>query len=173
MAIKNNKNDVYEIQRYLRAIQLANNEEKLINPDGIYGSETVEVVMEYQIKHNIPATGRVDSLTWDSIYRDYLIADESLSVPEKVAFFPLGIAELKKGDTYDEIYVLQALLRAYDKQSQNPQTVELTGIFDENTENAVKEIQRVFDLPQTGRVDKFLWNKAVRFHNNRYFSEKS
>ena len=173
MAMQNNRNEVYEIQSYLRTIQLANNEERMINPDGIYGNETVEAVMEYQIRNNIPATGRVDSLTWDSIYRDYLIADEILSVPEKVAFFPLGIAEFKKGDEYDEIYVLQALIRAYDKRVENPQILEITGVFDENTENAVKEIQRAFNLPQTGRVNKTLWNKAVRFHNNRYFSEKS
>ncbi len=171
MAIQNNSNDVYEIQNYLRKIQLANNEENLINPDGIYGNETVEAVMEYQIRNNIPATGRVDSFTWENIYRDYLVADEILSVPEKVSFFPLGISEFKKGDNYDEIYVLQTLIKAYDKRFGNPQILEITGVFDENTENAVREIQKAFDLPQTGKVDKRLWNKVVRFHNNRYFAE--
>ncbi|MBE7012435.1 MAG: peptidoglycan-binding protein [Ruminococcaceae bacterium] len=170
--MQNNREDVYEIQNYLRAIQLANNESALLNPDGIYGSETVEAVIEYQIKNSIPATGRVDSFTWDSIYRDYNIAKENLSAPEKVSFFPLGVYELKKGDDYDEIYVLQALIRTYDKRLGNPQPLVITGVFDENTERAVKEIQRIFDLPQTGTVNKSLWNKMAKFHNDRYFSER-
>lgn len=171
MQKQNNRSDVYEIQNYLRRIQLANNEINLLNPDGIYGPETVEAVIAYQIKKNIPATGRVDSLTWEKIYEDFLIADERLSVPEKVSFFPLGIAEMKKGDAFDEIYVLQTLLRAFERWLENPNILEITGVYDDATEKSVKELQRVFGLEETGWVSKSLWNKAVRFHNNRYFSE--
>lgn len=169
--MQNNKKDVYEIQNYIRAIQRADNEENLINPDGIYGAETAEAVMSYQIKKKLPATGRVDTNTWENIYSDYIVAAEILSPAQKVSFFPNNLKALKKGDKRDEVYILQGILRYYQRRNGEKETVEFTGIFDDNTEQVVVEIQKAANVNQTGIVDKLFWNKIVKLHNNRFFSE--
>lgn len=168
---ENNRSDVYELQTYLRTIQLVNGATNLLNPDGIYGRETTEAVMSFQIANNIPATGRVDSRTWERIFEEYLIAEEKLGVAEGVRIFPLGIAEMKKGDSYDEIYVLQVLLRKNENRLNMPALVSLSGVFDDETEAAVKEIQRIFGVEQTGIVNKQDWNRLARYHNVKYLSE--
>ncbi len=169
--MENNRAEVYELQMYLRVIQLAGGLRPLINPDGIYGAETVEAVRSFQIANRIPATGRVDTKTWDRIYEEYLVAGEILGIPEEIRVFPLDIQALKKGDEYDEIYVLQFLLRKNDKRLNNPQTVQFSGIFDNDTERSVMEFQRIFGEEQTGVVDKMLWNKMARYHNVKYLNE--
>lgn len=171
MAKRNNREDVYELQLYLRLIQLADGKTNLLNPDGVYGRETTDAVMSFQIANNIPATGRVDTRTWKKIYEEYLKAEEKVALPQGIRIYPLDIDEMKKGDNYDEIYALQLLLRKNDIRFNKPEILEITGVFDEKTENAVKDFQRMFGLTQTGRVDKLLWNKFANFHNERYINE--
>ena len=169
--MENNRAEVYELQRYLRIIQLAYGLRPLINPDGIYGAETIEAVRRFQIANNIPATGRVDTLSWNRIYEEYLVAQEILDVARAIRAYPSGVTELKKGDESDEIYVLQFLLRKNDKRLKRPQTVSLNGVFDNETERAVKELQRVLGKEQTGIVDKRLWNELADYHNVKYLNE--
>ena len=38
------------------------------------------------------------------------------------------------------------------------QPLPVNNIFDLRTQNAVKEFQRIFELPQTGQVDETTWN---------------
>lgn len=165
------REEIYELQLYLRVIQLARGLRPLLNPDGIYGAETREAVRNFQTANNLPPTGEVDTQTWDRIYEEYLIAQEILGIPQGIRAFPLNISELKKGDTVDEIYVLQFLLRKNDRRLNNGGRVEFSGIFDDETERSVMDIQRLFGLEQTGIVDKFLWNKLAGYHNVKYLNE--
>ncbi|MBR2916627.1 MAG: peptidoglycan-binding protein [Clostridia bacterium] len=163
--------EIYELQLYLRTIQLARGLRPLINPDGIYGAETKEAVRNFQRANNLPATGEVDTPTWNRIYEEYLIAEEILGIPQEIRAFPINIGELKRGDEMDEIYVLQFLLRKNDKRLNNGGRVEFSGIFDDETERSVMEFQRIFGEAQTGVVDKFLWNKLSKYHNVKYLNE--
>ncbi len=165
------REEIYELQLYLRVIQLARGLRPLVNPDGIYGAETREAVRSFQTANNLPATGEVDTPTWDRIYAEYLIAQEILGIPEEIRAFPIGIRELKKGDRMDEIYVLQFLLRKNDRRLNKIGRVEFSGIFDDETEQSVMEFQRILGEEQTGIVDKMLWNKMARYHNVKYLNE--
>lgn len=162
---------IYELQYYLRTIQLAYGETNLINPDGVYGSETTEAVRQFQQQFNLPVTGIVDRATWDKIYEEYLKAEEILAPAERILLYPVGIKELKPGDTYDEIYILQVLLKKNEERHYGNSNIKITGVYDEATENAVKDLQRTFNLPQTGIIDKMLWNRFVRYHNIKYLNE--
>ena len=165
------REEIYELQLYLRVIGLARGLRPLINPDGIYGAETREAVRRFQNANNLPPTGEADNQTWDRIYEEYLIAQEILGIPEGIRAFPIDIRELKKGDRADEIYVLQFLLRKNDRRLNSGGRVEFSGIFDDATERSVMDVQRLFGLEQTGIVDKFLWNRLAGYHNVKYLNE--
>lgn len=165
------RNYIYELQFYLRTIQLAYGERNLINPDGIYGSETTEAVRRFQQQFNLPVTGMVDRATWDRIYEEYLKAEELLAPAERILLYPVSITELKVGDAYDEIYILQVLLKKNEERHYGNSNVQITGVYDEATENAVRDLQRTFNLPQTGIMDKLLWNRFVKYHNTKYLNE--
>ena len=165
------REEIYELQLYLRVIQLARGLRPLVNPDGIYGAETREAVRKFQTANNLSPTGEVDTQTWDRIYEEYLIAQEILEIPEEIRAFPIDIIELKKGDRMDEIYVLQFLLRKNDKRLNKAERVKFSGIFDDETERSVMDVQRLFGLEQTGKVDKFLWNRLASYHNIKYLNE--
>ncbi len=170
-SMKDTRSHIYEMQYYLRVIQIALGESNLLNPDGIYGEETTEAVKQFQQEFGLPVTGTADTATWDKIYQEYLKAQESLNVAKSVRIYPIGIREIKAGDEYEEIYVLQFLLRKNDMRQQGKSDVGYTGVYDEATENAVKELQRIFNLPQTGILTKPLWNKLANYHNTKYLNE--
>ena len=69
---------------------------------------------------------------------------------------------MKTGDSYDEVLLLQVMLKKLADRYKNLPEVLLTGVFDGETENSVKALQRVFGLPQTGRVDRKTWNRISR-----------
>lgn len=170
--MKNHRANVYEVQRFLRAIQIVSGKtSNLINPDGIYGSETTEAVRNFQKQHELPVTGEVDFATWTEIYEVYLIAEEIIDAANAVRGYPHGTSMLKLGDIFDEIFILQFLLRKYEERSGADQSVEMNGIFDKNTENAVKSVQKLFNLAESGTVDKALWNKLADYHNANYINE--
>jgi peptidoglycan hydrolase-like protein with peptidoglycan-binding domain len=58
-------------------------------------------------------------------------------------------------------YLLEALSVIYPIK-----TVEITGIYDENTKDAISEIQARYLLPVTGKTDKLTWNALVRLYDS-------
>ena len=69
---------------------------------------------------------------------------------------------LRRGSAGEEVVVLQTMI---NRISQNypaiPKIRPATGVFDENTEEAVKDFQRIFDLTPDGVVGKATWYKMV------------
>ena len=171
VSMQDTRTHIYEIQYYLRIIQMANGETTLLNPDGIYDSETTAAVKRFQERYGLPVTGNVDNATWDKIYQEYKKAEEKFSVAREIRIYPVGVKEIKPGDEYDEIYVLQVLLKKNDERHTGSSAVKISGVFDKETENAVKEIQRIFGLPQTGVVNMPLWNMLAKYHNVKYLNE--
>ena len=170
--MNNHRANVYELQKFLRTIKLVDQKTtNLINPDGIYGSETTDAVREFQKEHSLPITGEADFATWTRIYEEYLIALEMITAASAIRGYPSGVDVLKFGDIFDEIFILQFLLRKYEERTGSDKRVEMNGIFDENTENAVKDIQGLLNLSKSGTVDKALWNRLALYHNAHYINE--
>ena len=69
---------------------------------------------------------------------------------------------LRQGSVGQEVVILQTML---NRISQNypaiPKIRPVIGAFDENTEEAVKEFQRIFNLTPDGIVGKATWYKMV------------
>lgn len=157
------------LQRYLRQLAYFDPEIPLPPVDGIAGSDTTEAIRAYQIGRGLPATGIADLETWEAIYADYLISLEEKAPPAGFSPFPdLGRGySLSLGEQGFAVaavqYMLEELSAFYPIEA-----VELTGVYDEATRDAVSELQARYLLPVTGETDKLTWNALVRLYNSAH-----
>ena len=63
--------NVFEVQHILREYYKRHGDIPLINPDGIFGSETTEAVKALQHILGMEATGIVDYPTWEKFFNWY------------------------------------------------------------------------------------------------------
>ena len=166
MANKYSQNDrqeaIYELQHSLRFLSKHIPEIPTLTPDGVFGEETENAVRAFQRLYTLPETGEVDKDTWYMILDAYLDTLEDKSPGEAVSILPPELSAMKPGDRYDEVLLLQVMLKKLADRYKNLSEVVLTGIYDGETENAVKTLQKLFGLPQTGSVDRKTWNRISR-----------
>jgi peptidoglycan hydrolase-like protein with peptidoglycan-binding domain len=143
--------DVKEIQGYLAFISKHNENISPVVPDGIMGEETKISVKEFQAEYDLPVSGEVNPKTWDRIVEVY---KEFKGEKEK------SLKMFKKGSITEENQKLleTMLLHITDKFTSLP----------ENPEQAVKKIQKVSGLPESGKVDVKTWNRILALYNINY-----
>lgn len=86
---------------------------------------------------------------------------------------PVGFTEesypgvpLRVGDAGNNVKVIQTQLnRIAQNYPAIPKIQNTDGIFTLATEDAVKKFQQIFNLPQTGEVDKSTWYKIKQYYN--------
>ncbi len=160
------KNDqgphVQGLHYFIRVIAYFDNDIPFLSVDSIYDSNTEKMVIAFQKKYGLPANGIVDITTWNKLKEIYFevlshLPKEALSHKDEI--YP-GIS-LSLGMKGDEVTTLQEFLYdIYQKNNQFPQ-VDIIGCFNTKTEMAVKEIQKEFQLDETGRVGPIEWKHIV------------
>lgn len=143
-------------QQFLRRISYDNDIPRII-PDGIFGEQTQNAVMEFQRVFELPQSGIIDNDTWNSIYSAYKTTLKKYASPAKTSIFPSPHFKICGGDENSIIYVIQAMLTALGVKFSNIPELEINGKFDQNTQNAVTEIQNTAGIRQTGEIDKETW----------------
>ncbi len=129
--------------------------------DGIYGSGTARAVSAFQQYKELPVTGSVDERTWESLYSaykgvvDYLQTKNQLS---GIATEPFPGVTLRRGDVGPSVGTFKGYLSYIARVFFDIPPVAQNNVFDLRTQNAVREFQRIFSLPQTGQVDETTWN---------------
>lgn len=132
-----------------------------VNTDGVYGQNTANQVSAFQRYKGLPVTGEVDRATWESLYSaykgivDYLEERQQIT-PVLTEPFP-GVI-LRMGDTGPSVGLFKSYLSYLSKIFFDIPPVTGNNVFDRRTQNAVREFQRIFSLPQTGNVDERTWN---------------
>lgn len=167
--LNGNVNDaVREIQTWLRALARNDPEMIEINVDGIYGVETETAVIQFQKNNNLPQTGVVDYLTWRTMFERYNELQNETSNP--IGIYPfnvnLNLNRISKGEQFSLIYILQVMLEAFSILNKDLFDVDINGIYDDKTEDAVKIFQDRNNLPMTDYVDKTTWDRLSVFYNN-------
>ena len=70
-SIYDREQNIYELQTALRAMWQDDKILTIINPDGVFGSETTIAVKEAQLFFGLPQTGDADYDTWELIFESY------------------------------------------------------------------------------------------------------
>ncbi|MEA4965721.1 MAG: peptidoglycan-binding protein [Oscillospiraceae bacterium] len=149
--------NIQNLQTMLRVISKAGGEIPSVIPDGIYGSQTADSVRAFQCAAGLPQTGSADEPTWRNVSIAYAALAPSTAVPA-----PLWI-ELRRDQVLSSaadnthIYLVQAMLLALSQYYVNFPALTVTGKFDSTTEAAVRRLQKVSGLPETGQVDRRVW----------------
>ncbi|MDE5946264.1 MAG: peptidoglycan-binding protein [Oscillospiraceae bacterium] len=153
------KNNIREIQRYLQGISYFNDKIPLIIPDGFFGKETENAVRAFQREYRITETGTVNHETWNKIvfvYRNLVDSN-----PLALDVFPSRNYIIQTGDTGMIVYIIQSILYAMHSQYDNFPAIQVNGIYDNVTYQAVKFFQNLANLQQTGKVNNHTWNALV------------
>ena len=163
------KQAVTNLQRYLRQLAYADN--TLTQPpiDGIFGTVTRRALTEFQTRNKLSPTGIADRETWELLYKIYLKSIATHSLPKRPHVFPINSIDnnLKSGDNSFYVTALQFMLRELSKDYGEILNIEITGLYDASTADAIKYFQALNSLPSTSITNKETWDRIVDFYNRR------
>ena len=150
---------IFNLQKYLRAISFADTRVSRPPLDGIFDTATEDAVRSFQSSRGINANGLVDRATWDAIYEEY----KALALAEELPFFPTAPADYaaRLGEESSFVSIIQILLQELSSVYDVFEAVEITGIFDTATEQAIKELQRASGLEITGELDRNTYRRLL------------
>ena len=113
---------------------------------------------------NLAEQGRTPFEILQNYYGNDIGIVENAPVSDDVESYP-GVP-LRVGDAGNNVDIIQTQL---NRISQNypaiPKITDAEGIFGVSTENAVREFQKIFNLSQTGVVDKSTWYRIKQYYN--------
>ncbi len=140
-----------------------------INPvDGIFGQETEAAVKEFQRIFNLTPDGIIGPATWYKIVRIYNgvkrlseLDSEGISAEEISKEFP-GV--LQSGDTGSNVRNLQYFVAVVGEFYDTVPQIEITGVYDRQTEAAVRAFQQTVGLPIDGIVGIDTWQQFYRVY---------
>ena len=162
---KNQPADVREVQEYLRRLAGTYPRIPLLSVDGIYGPETVEAVRAFQTLFDLPVTGEVDSETWNLLRNEYSRLTYPTTRPLPIYPFLPGEPFLQLGDTGVAVSLLQVMLDTLAAYYENLHHVVVNGLFDEETERALRQLQQVFGFEPHGSLDRRTWDRLAQTYN--------
>ena len=95
------------------------------------------------------------------ILRYYYGSSAYINTAEEISGIPASYPgyELTIGSSGQKVRQLQEELNTIADTYSNIQKIAVDGIYGEGTQNAVRQFQKIFDLPETGVVDYRTWYK--------------
>ncbi|MBE6889060.1 MAG: spore cortex-lytic protein [Ruminococcaceae bacterium] len=157
---------VRSLQYYLNVISYFNPEIPEVTADGVFGSDTEGQVIAFETFYGLTPNGVVDFRTWQliqQIYDDILAGLPTGYEQGAAALYP-GY-NLTPGLANDDVRELQTYLSVIGANYRDIPEVQVTGVFDAQTENAVRRFQELFGLDVTGVVGAPTWDAIAREYN--------
>ena len=159
------RNNIYELQLWLRRLSQLGYDIPPVVPDGIYGPETAKAVKAFQEQYGLPATGVADFKTWQAVKAAYAEAEAAASPGKPLCVFPSPYYVVSPKEQSDIVMCVQSILAALTVAYDEFENVEINGIYDEKTVDAVRLFQKINRIDETGVVDKKTWDRLVRSYN--------
>jgi peptidoglycan hydrolase-like protein with peptidoglycan-binding domain len=164
---------IQSMQYFLRSISRVYTNIPSVIDDGIFSETTTVAVRSFQAEFGLVPSGVIDLATWNRIllvYREL----ESLRIGS--GEFNLGVPDgeiilLRLGDEDScLIGVVQGVLSSFAASYANMPPVELNGVYDEQTAEAVRQFQKLAGLgvDDEGTLDRRTWNAMLRLYDSCY-----
>ncbi len=158
-------NDVLTMQIQLDRIAINYPAIPLVFADGVFGPNTQAAVRAFQRIANLSADGVVGRATWYAISH-YYVAVKKLAelasegeLPQYNDFAFPGI--LRRGSRGTSVQTVQFFLNTLSAYNPSIPTQRIDGIYGQTTENAVRDLQRFYNLTVDGVVGQQTWNLLV------------
>ncbi len=139
-------------------------------PNGNYEADTERAVRVFQQVFGLPTTGTVDEDTWYRILYIYVAVKRLAELESEGEEFQSGAYPgnpVKIGDRGPNVLRVQWYINAIARSGQYPQVrvIDLDGIYDTETANAVRVLQGLFGFTQSGEVDRQTWDALTALYN--------
>ena len=157
---------VRSLQYYLNAIAYFNPEIPMTSRNGVFDEALENQVKAFERFYGLNPDGVVDFRTWQLITQIY--NDILASLPEDyegraAELFPGYI--LTPGMRNKNVRELQTYLRTVGQNIGQIPVIEVTGYFGPDTEQAVRQFQRLYGLEPSGVVGAPTWDALAREYN--------
>ena len=88
---------------------------------------------------------------------------EKVALPEAIRPFEpiLKNSVLSLNDASGLVYIIQVMIETLMLVYTGLEEQKITGVYDPATERNVQYLQRVWQLPRTGRLDVTTWNRLA------------
>lgn len=166
--ISDKRNAIRQVQLFLLELHYADQRYPHVAIDGIYGDETKNAIKIFQQNEGLPVTGETDFATWTLLYENYLINSKMRRSKNFVILeenLPLNV-----GSTGSDVEISQSLINRLSKKYFTVSSPDINGIYSYSTSNALRELQRIYRLSQTGVLDR---NTLNYIFSDFYESEKT
>ena len=140
---------IRNLQTYLRQLSYDHPEIRRPPIDGVFASDTLASLNDFQRMQGLPVAESADQETWERLYEAYLASLASNAAPATLVIFP----RTPKGNALDlgavgfPVAAVQYMLRELSLLSSPTSIPAPSGLYDEETALAVKEFQRRNALP--------------------------
>ena len=135
-----------------------------------FDAPTEEAVKTFQKIFNLTPDGIVGKSTWYKIKEIYAgvkrlneLAGEGLTITEAQSVYPKALVP---GTAAEAVRTVQYYLSFLSFFFENIDFVPLTGVFDAETEKAVRAFQETYGLTADGIVGRQTWNKLTSVYND-------
>ena len=139
---------------------------KIAQPDGVFSFDTEDAVRRFQEIFGLTPDGIVGKSTWYAIQFIYNavkglneLDSEGIELSEVTQQYP---GATKEGDSGLGVQNIQYLIAYLSQFYSTVPAVSIDGIYGRDTADAVRAVQRTFDLPITGEVDFDTWDVMYR-----------
>ena len=158
--------DVGIVQYYLSFIGRFYDTIPVIAIDSIFGSETRDAVYAFQNQFGLAVDGVVGRQTWYALQDEY---DRILrSLPEEYMTYSSLLYPgyfITTGASGKVVEQVQTMLQVIAESDGDVPMINVDGIYGAQTMAAVKAVQRLNGLPETGYVGPLTWNAIVNLFN--------
>lgn len=154
---------VRSLQTMLRVLAEHDNRYISVIPDGVYSTQTMAAVSNFQRNHGIPVTGVTNQTTWDALVAEYepALIQVTEAQPLDIILNPNEV--LRRGDESPYLYIAQAILTVLAEVYASVGYPSQNGILDDQTADSLSSFQALSGLPMTGALDKITW-KHLALH---------
>lgn len=131
--------------------------------DGEFGEQTLESVMRFQKALGLPVNGVVDSRTGQAILDEWRVLEQELSQSRQLRGFPRD-AVVRPGESAAFLYPVQAMFQSLTHALEGIQDETIDGIHNGTSVENALWLQNLAGLPETGNVDRELWDRLARLY---------
>ena len=127
--------------------------------DGIWGVETERAVIAFQQMYGFEESGKVDLETFEALYYEYSLALSDINAREYMITdqgFPL-----RRNMMNDDVLLLHLLISEIQNEYGYLTKVNKSRYYSGFTEIAVSELQKIFGLEESGKVDANTFSRFV------------
>ena len=164
MAFFNSLNDegfVLQIQRILRDLNFIDNSIGRVGIDGVYDDGTRNEVMLFQEKYGLAPTGIVDYETWELLNKVWQVRLDENERARAVYILPrFESYQIQPFARDNSLYVIQHMLETISRDYEGI-SVELNGVYDKDTQDAIKLFKQKNLLDDTSIIDATTFNRLA------------